>query len=424
MLTTSHLIQNIAAYLWPSVLILIAWYASASTIRTLGETLNRMRKRRKFRKKLDQAVTPEGLKKLHSRRMLGGKDQAATQLEGINFEKKKKSLFKRKRESETQLSSPPELMGEDLDEGTEKLFSSVDNVREDVKMLRKYLLDVRQWLDESVLRENKATTENILMVVLECTLFLSLALVSFLAADAAVDRMMDFWYVHVMGIGFFLCFILKARRLLMLIPLTFVAWFCWQAFSFITSFEQTLRSTTLLATVEVLDLKKKPKQEDENVKLAKVRITFKGRESRDISLTARNQLWMQGNVLRVSSEVLLFGGKNIASVDKVFTDEMKPADALILVKDEEVPPLYKWQDYQENFVNKYKKDLFHFLWKQLFKLKDQDKEFNNLTKIVPITPVVCTPLRKGQHFEIRLRNVGGIECHKVKAATITKQSKK
>ncbi|MBU53099.1 MAG: hypothetical protein CL920_30770 [Deltaproteobacteria bacterium] len=342
MLTTHQLVRNATSLLWPSLLVLISWYSIAASIRAFLEFGFRLYHRRRVARRLSQVTGP---------------------------------------------------MMED-DAHTTPMF---------IPMMESRLEGLQDIIEESLLLGRKATPARIGLSFLEGFLFAALSVVALIGAKPALAKLGDVWWLHLVGVVFFMCFILRARRLLLLIPLTFLVWSSWEMFAFITSFEKTLQATSLLANVEVLE--KKPADGTSKVK---VKMTFKGRYPQELWLPANDELFFKGRVYRVSPEVLLFGGKNIATIDQVFSDDMKPKDAIVLLKSESVPPLYRWKDYEAGFREEVRKKFSHWLWKQFFELRE-----TSLVKTKLLEAPRCRPVKVGQKFELRLRHVGGLECHAV-----------
>ena len=341
MLTTNQMIQNATSLLWPSLLILVAWYSIAASLRAFFEF---------------------GYRWFHRKRVASRVRQVAT----------------------TPLT-------DDNSNNTTPMF---------IPFMENRLEGLQDIVQESLLIGRGATKTKIILAFIEGLLFAGLAVVAFYGAKPVIHFNMSWLGIHTLGVIFFLCFILRARRILLLIPLTFIVWTSWEIFSFITSFEQTLTATSLLATVEILD---RTKDDTEKVKIA---LTFKGKNTVTIVLPAQKELLFKGRVYRVAPEVLLFGGKNIASIDQVFSDDMKPKNAISILSTEEIPLSYRWQNYRKNYRALLHKKMSYWLWQQFFKLRK-----TKFIKIKLLEAPRCSPIRVGQKFELRLRNVGGLECH-------------
>ncbi len=329
MLTTNQIVQNAASLLWPSMLILVAWYSIAAALRAFVEFTYRWYHRKRVSHKVKQVASP--------------------------------------------------LEKQDLQ-------------------------DLQSMLEESLLIGRGATKMKIYMALIEGILFSALAVAAFYGAQPLVQFNQHWLILHSVGVIFFLCFILRARRILLLIPLTFVVWVSWEMFLFITNFENTLKKTSLMATVEILEKKKTPTGYK-----AKIAVKFQGQQQPMIinDLPVQNELFFKGRVYRVDPEVLLFGGKNIAYIDQVFSDDMKSKNARSFISTEEkIPPLYQWKNYQKNFQSFLHKKMFYLLWKQFFKLKN-----TRFVKEKLLEAPRCAPVEVGRVFEIRLRHVGGLECH-------------
>lgn len=363
MLTTHDFIQSTAAYLFPSLLLLIAWYSTAASVRAITEFLYRLRQKRKV-----------------------GKSIRA-------------------------LSKPLQQKDGDTVSST----------------MHHYLGGLQSVLEESLLNSKNATGAHVAFTFLEGLLFATLACASFYLAGPIVFRTLDVWWVHLIAPFFFLCLILRARRLLLLIPLTFIALLSWEAVSFVAGFEKTLQSTTLMATVHVRKRIKNPVQQKELNKKGPTSTTslvhdqpdrvtldirYRTGENHTLTLPADKKIFIEGRVFRVSSEVLLFGGRNLGTVERIFSDEMKPKDAFVLFRKETTPPLYRWKNEMKSYLLPQRK-LFRWLWREFFILRKKQYVGNkNPIQVKFLEAAICPPpLTPGRIFEIRLRNVGGLECH-------------
>lgn len=361
MLTTHSLVQSTAAYLFPVLLMLIAWYSVAASFRAFVEFLYRLRQKRKVGRNIKELSRPLSQK--------GGHTVSDT--------------------------------------------------------MHHYLGGLQSALEESLLIGNKATGSRIAFVFLESMLFTTLAVASFYTAGPLLNRLNEIWWIHLLVPFFFLCFILRARRILLLIPLTVLALLSWEVVSFIASFEKTLEATTLMATVDVTKRTVDPKNPNEPAKVT-MQIKYRTGKQIDLTLPAHRKLFFEGRVFRVSTEVLLFGGKNLATIDRVFSDEMKPKNAFILVKKESTPPLYQWKDGGLQSYLLPQKKLFRWLWREFHMLrKKQYIGSRNPVQLKLLEAAICPPpIVPGKRFEIRLRNVGGLECHAIKhqAAKVIKKA--
>lgn len=351
MLTTHGLVQNTATYLFPALLLIIAWYSVAASLRSFAEFLYRFRQKRSV-----------------------GKNIKA-------------------------LSKP-------LDKSQSDGMSHT---------MAHYLGGLQNAIEESLLIGKQATGARIAFAFLEALLFTTLAVASFYTAGPLLERTKEVWWIHPIGAFFFLCFILKARRILLLIPLTFIALLSWEVVSFITGFERTLEATTLMATIDIKKSVTDPKKPNEPPRVT-MDVTFRGKEPREVVIPVGWKLYFEGRVYRVSTEVLLFGGRNLATIDKIFSDVMPSAKGVQLVKNETIPPLYQWKDDKTpNYLLPQKK-LFRWIWKEFFQLrKKQYIGSKNPVQMKLLQAAVCPgPIRPGRRFAIKLRNVGGLECHTVK----------
>ncbi len=364
MLTTHQLVQTSTSYFFPALLLLICWYSAASAIRSFSDLFIRLYYKRGVKRsiqKLDERV--------------------------------ERSI----RQEKNNPNTTPQA-----------LHLQVANLRSQVKELQNELA-------KNMLLGRKATTGRLFLISAEGILFVSLAIASFVWAMPVVQKIPTHnWWVHVVGVLFFLCFVLKLRRILLLFPLTVMAFLSWEIFSFITTFEKTLEATSLLAKVKVIQMYKP--QNEKELPQVKIVLSFRGTKQRHMTLPARQKIYLEGRFYRVSSEVLLFGGKNIATIDRVFSDIMASANGSVLVHKESVPPQYQWQQAQSRLPHLLpRQKMFYWLWKQFFELrKQQSSSERKYIKMVPLASVACTPLIPGKEFEIRLRHVGGLECYVVK----------
>ena len=354
MLTTSQIIRNATSSLWPLLLILIGWYAIAVSLRALGEFFYRF-----FRRRMIQTD-------------IGGLPRP--------------------------LLHPPAV---------EKLPI---HERSQSKALDEYLHHLQDKVEDVMLRTQRADSFKLWMLFIEGALFTLLALVCMYLARDMLGEIRHFWWLHLLGPLLFLCFLLRARRILLLVPLSLLAWVSWEIFAFIGSFEKTLEATSEIASVEILEKKPDPKGQK-----LKIRLSFPNQLQREITLFANEKLYLEGRVFRVSTDVLLFGGRNLASVERIFSDSILPKEAISLLDAEQIPPRYRWKDYEKSFRAELRKRFAYFLWKQLFSLKqyanDKTTEKTPPLRIQFLEAAICSPTLPGRRFSLRLRNVGGLECH-------------
>jgi hypothetical protein len=284
--------------------------------------------------------------------------------------------------------------------------------------------ELQNQIKKNLLLTKKATTLKIVLISLEGLLFLSLTVLAFIWAKPVVYKIPNNigWWLHPTGILFFLCFILQIRRLLLLIPLTMLAFISWEVFSFISSFEKTLDATSVLAKIKVERLFL-PQKETE-LPQVELTISFGEQNKRTVTMLAQQKLYLEGRYYRVSSEVLLFGGRNIATLDRIFSDIIASANGIVLVDKEAIPPQYQWQESKSNINILPKQQMFYWLWKQFFKLQDNKSNNTKYIQLVPLTSVPCAPLFEGQVFEIHLRHVGSLECYVAKQTNNTHAPKK
>ncbi|MCB9639304.1 MAG: hypothetical protein H6727_10470 [Myxococcales bacterium] len=357
MLTTSQIIQNAASSLWPVLLILISWYAIAVALRALGEFFFRWVQRYRIRSKMERLEKPNA---------------------GI-------------------FSAP----GSDtvINESSESLRMNL------------YLDQLQQNLEDTMLRTHRADNFKLGLLFFEGLLFTLLALGSLYAARELVGKMQPFWWLHLLGPLLFLCFLLRARRILLFIPLVLLAWVSWEIFAFIGGFEKTLEATSELAQIEVLEKIADPK----GPKL-RIRLRFPNGHKQEFSLFAREKLYLEGRVFRVSADVLLFGGKNLASIERVFSDDIAPNRAVSLLDAEDIPPRYRWTNYEKSFRNQLRKRLAYFLWSEFFSLRKRSNA-RKLVNVQLLEAAICSPMQVGKKYSLRLRHVGGLECHPASQAT-------
>lgn len=269
--------------------------------------------------------------------------------------------------------------------------------------MQDYLDRMQGMVGRSMLLSQQATPFKIWLLGLEATLFLGLAILTTAGTWELLHKFREFWWIHLLGIFFLMCFILRARRLLLLFPLTFVAWVSWEIFSFITSFERTLEATSTLATLKVVE-----KKADALV----IELGFREKATQRIPLKGLEKLYFEGRVYRVSADVLLFGGKNLASIDRLFSDTMPPSQAISLVEPEGVPPLYRWKEAEAGLRNELRKKFSYMIWREFFSLKKRDESTTSrLIQTRLLEASICSPLNLHSEFEIKLRHVGGLECH-------------
>lgn len=343
MLTTSQLIQQAASSFWPLLLVLIGWYSAAAAIRAGGLFGLRVFQRHRTLKRLEPLS-----------HLPGGETSGGTQIQPI------------------------------LD-------------------MHSYLHQMQGVVGDSMLVSQQATLWKIGLLGLEALLFLGLAILTTAGTWELIHKFRDFWWVHLLGIFFVMCFILRARRLLLLFPLTFMAWVSWEIFSFITSFERTLEATSTLATLKVAERKA------DSVVLD---LIFPNKTVQRLALKGQEKLYFEGRVYRVSADVLLFGGKNLASIDRLFSDSIPPNQAISLIEPESIPPTYRWQDVEQGMRNELRKKFSYMIWKEFFSLKKKDETTTSrLIQTKLLEASICTPLKEGSEFEIKLRHVGGLECH-------------
>lgn len=364
MLTTHQLIQTSTSYFFPTLLLIICWYSAASAIRSVTDLLFRMRQKRKVSK---------SIKQVHSQL-----DQAMN--DGQSSHYNPKSSDTRPEGHQLQLHAFHEMINQ---------------------------------LNESLLLAKKATRGRIALIAAEGILFTLLAIASFIWALPVIkDIPIKNWWIHIVGVLFFLCFILKIRRVMMLIPLTILAFISWEVFSFISTFEKTLEATSTLARIKVVQFYKPQKPSE--LPQVKLSLSFRNDNNQILTLPARKKLYFEGRYYRVSSEVLLFGGRNIATIDRVFSDVLASENGTIMVKKEDIPPQYQWQNSKHSNMHMLpRKRLFHWLWQQFFQLRNTTNQAKYI-KMVPLASVPCAPIEPGKKFEIRLRHVGGLECYEIK----------
>lgn len=352
MLTTSQIIQQAASSLWPILLILISWYAIAVALRALGEFFFRWGQRYYIRAQMEKIEKPF----LHPNNPL---------------------------ENQTQIDETPQAL-----------------------RMEKYLQALQEQVEEATLRTHRADKWKVRLLFLEGLLFTVLALGCLYAARELVGRMQPFWWLHLLGPLLFLCFLLRARRILLFVPLVLLAWISWEIFSFIGGFEKTLEATSELAQVHVLEKIPDPKGQK-----LKVRLRFPNGHHQVFTLFAREKLYIEGRVFRVSSDVLLFGGRNLASIERVFSDDIAPKMAISLLDAEEIPPRYRWMEEEKSFRNQLRKRFAYFLWTELFALRQRNDANKKWVDIQLLEAAICSPVNVGGQFSLRLRHVGGLECH-------------
>lgn len=363
MLTTHQLIQTSTSYFFPTLLLIICWYSAASAIRSVTDLLFRMRQKRKVSKSIGEVQN-------QLNRAMDGNPSYNT--------------------------------------------SSSDTLPEGQRLQLNAFQEMVNQLNESLLLGKRATRGRIALIAAEGILFTLLAVAAFIWALPVIkDIPARNWWIHIVGVFFFLCFILKIRRVMMLIPLTVMAFISYEVFSFISTFEKTLEATSTLAKIKVVQLYKPQKPSE--LPQVKLSLSFRNDNNQILTLPAQKKLYFEGRYYRVSSEVLLFGGRNIATIDRVFSDVLASANGTVMVKKEDIPPQYQWNNAKHTAMHLLpRKKLFHWLWQQFFQLRNsQTANQLKYIKMVPLASVPCAPIEPGKKFEIRLRHVGGLECYEV-----------
>lgn len=361
MLTTHQLVQTSTSYFFPTLLLIICWYSAASAIRSFSDLFVRLFYKRGVSRSIQRIEQKlQGSLKEESR-------NGETIPHGLHFQ---------------------------------------------VVALRNQIKDLQEQLAQSLLLGHRATKGKLFLITAEGLLFSTLAVLSWLWATPVLQQIPAHrWWLHLIGIVFFLCFVLKIRRVILLLPLSAVAFVSWEVFSFITTFEKTLEATSTLAKVKVLQIY----QPQKGTELPQVRLslTFKNAKTETMLIPARQKLYFEGRFYRVSSEVLLFGGRNIATIDRVFSDVLPSENGVIVVKQEEIPPQYQWNQAQSQMPHLLPREkLSRWLWQQFFSLrKDEPHHRHKYVTMVPLDSVPCAPVVPGTQFEIRLRHVGGLECY-------------
>ncbi|MEM1010114.1 MAG: hypothetical protein AAGJ35_14050, partial [Myxococcota bacterium] len=256
MLTPTQFVQQTASSLWPFLLLLIAWYAFAVALRALSDMFLRLVQKQRVQKALRKIERPS-------------------------------------------IQLPQET------------------AREQVFALEKYMTQLELHLEQTMLRSQRADSWHLTLLLIESTLFLMLACGMIVLLEQSFFRLV--WWFHLVGIAFFLCFLVRSRRFFLLFPLGAMAWFSWEIFSFIGGFERTLQATSQMAKIHIID-----QQQGKTGSFFMVKMTFPNQVKHTFRLRAHQKLYFEGTVMRVSSDVLLFGGKNLASVQRVFSDVLPP----------------------------------------------------------------------------------------------------
>lgn len=401
MLTTHQLVQSATSSFLPWLLLLIAWYAIAASIRAFVDLFLRYRRKWKIEKQIER------------------------RLEDVARVKAKRQEVRERTEASPTIESYAGEMEYSFDEDTaplnwQKLSQKVPQISElleDIEVLETIL---KEELQESLLLGHQVDGRRRLWIWLEGFLFAALAVLAmFQALPLPKTVLTSAPWLHVVGPLTFLCFVLKARRLLMLIPLTILSLISWQAFSFITSFQQTLEATTTVAIVEVDEVKKR---KGSNRREVTFRVKFsRGNVKHKLTmpLGVNKELRFDAISYRVPSEVLLFGGKNLLTLQSAFTDGVPSSKAVALHKPDEPFPLYGWDGIKRRrrrVLEKQKKLAFVWLWKQLFnyhKAHKTDDRSRWQKRAVTCPPPKSPPLQAGQKYLLKHRHVAGIECHLV-----------